>query len=293
MDAEKTNTQTFHVLIEQYAAMMRACTDGTSAVGLGANLADLLLLRARLSAMPSTLMRAVLLSALVAFANASVRAADERPAIHGMLMVGNHSIYLSHLPMFMSPHDYQAIVEVDLGPQAQSVYIEDRKSHPQENIYTFEPEERFILPEMIRNPRPFLAKIYRGHFERGGVPIAQSVTVNIKKVLEFAQFKPDAPKAKSLDYILFGNGRELFLAHVITAKPDFDQVLGLDVDDDKLKSEIESQKQVVLEIPGASNDKPLSTGEPVHAIALQANTRSPLTLKNLHEYYLEFGDLSH
>lgn len=238
-------------------------------------------------------MRAVLLSALVVLANVSARGADDRPAIHGMLMVGSHSVYLSHLPMFMSPHDYQVIVEVDLGSQAQSAYIEDRKSHPQENIYTLEPEERFILPEMLRNPRPFLAKIYRGHFERGGVPIGQSVTVNIKKVLEFAQFKPDASKAKSLDYILFGDGRELFLAHVITAKPDFDQVLGVEVDDDQLKSEIESQKQVVLEIPGASNDKPLSAGAPVHAIALQANTRSPLILKNLHEYYLEFGDLSH
>ena len=146
---------------------------------------------------------------------------------------------------------------------------------------------------MLRNPRPFLAKIYRGHFERGGVPIGQSVTVNIKKVLEFTQFKPDAPRAKSLDYILFGNGRELFLAHVITAKPDFDQVLGVEVDDDRLKTEIESQKQVVLEIPGASNDKPLAAGKPVHAIALQANTRSPLILRNLHEYYLEFGELSH
>jgi hypothetical protein len=32
-----------------------------------------------------------------------------------------------------------------------------------------------------------------------------------------------------LEYLLFGKGTDLFLAHLITAPPDFDQVLGVKV----------------------------------------------------------------
>ena len=39
---------------------------------------------------------------------------NDPPAIHGMLMVGTQTIFLSHLPMFHRPHDYQVILEVGL-----------------------------------------------------------------------------------------------------------------------------------------------------------------------------------
>jgi len=42
----------------------------------------------------------------------------DRPAIHGMLLVGEDTPYLSHLPKFASPHYYQAIFEVSLGTHA-------------------------------------------------------------------------------------------------------------------------------------------------------------------------------
>ena len=43
----------------------------------------------------------------------------ERPAIglHGMLIVGEETIYVSHLPMWMRPHNFQVILEVTFrGP---------------------------------------------------------------------------------------------------------------------------------------------------------------------------------
>jgi hypothetical protein len=39
---------------------------------------------------------------------------QERPGFHGMVLVGRRSAYLSHLPMFHSPQDYQAVFEVSL-----------------------------------------------------------------------------------------------------------------------------------------------------------------------------------
>jgi hypothetical protein len=44
---------------------------------------------------------------------------SEEPAIgiHGMLIVGEEAIYVSHLPMWMRPHNFQVILEVTFrGP---------------------------------------------------------------------------------------------------------------------------------------------------------------------------------
>lgn len=243
--------------------------------------------------MRKLLISAALLSSVIAIANTSAQEADQ-PAIHGMLMVGGNTIYLSHLPMFHSPHEYQAIVEADLGEAGGTIYREDRKSHPTENVYTLQPQEKFVLPVMIQNPTTFPAKIYRGHFERGGTAIAESVPVKITKVIYFKKFETNARKPAGLYYILFGNSREQFVAHLITAKPDFDQVLRVKVDDDQLLSAIATSPQhEFLEIPGMPNDAPVADSEPLRAIALQDIGNRDRILNNPHQYYLEFGDLSH
>jgi hypothetical protein len=99
--------------------------------------------------MKNVLIPATLLFTAIILANASAEDAGDRPATHGMLMVGSQQIYLSHLPMFHGPHDYQVIVEADLGQAGNGVYLEDRKSHPSEKIYTLWPQEAFVLPAMI------------------------------------------------------------------------------------------------------------------------------------------------
>ena len=50
-----------------------------------------------------------------------------------MLMFGEGAVYFSHLPMFMSPHDYQAIFAVTLtlqGSDPQAAYVQDRDQWP-------------------------------------------------------------------------------------------------------------------------------------------------------------------
>jgi hypothetical protein len=43
------------------------------------------------------------------------------------------------------------------------------------------------------------------------------------------ELHPRGPGRHDLEYLLFGKGAELFLAHVITQPPDFDQVLSVQV----------------------------------------------------------------
>src|SRR5882672_7990101 len=106
----------------------------------------------------------------------------DKPDTHGMLLMGSETIYASHLPMFHSPHDYQIILKLKLDAEGNQKYLEDRKAHPDELVYSIEPEV-FVLPEMVKYTKKFKAKVYRGHFERMGVMIVEDVMVTIEQVI--------------------------------------------------------------------------------------------------------------
>ena len=46
-------------------------------------------------------------------------------------------------------------------------------------------------------------------------------------VVHFNEFDPKAAKPTTLEYLLFGKGSELFLAHLITKPNDFDQIISI------------------------------------------------------------------
>src|SRR6185312_16617729 len=84
--------------------------------------------------------------------------------------------------------------------------------------------------------------VYRGHLERENTPLfgfmepfpaeppAEGLfDVNVSRVIHFHKFTPGAAKPAQLQYILFGKGTEVFMAHFIAAPPDFDQVIGVKV----------------------------------------------------------------
>jgi hypothetical protein len=169
----------------------------------------------------------------------------EGPAIglHGMLIVGEETIYVSHLPMWMAPHNFQVILEVTfMGPdQPQARYVDDRKATGT-RLYTLSPGKKWDIRELApgdpqRLPRrsSFGATIWRNHFESHPVThpgqrlkIAEA-DVHVENVVYFQELHPQGPGLQELEYLLFGKGKELFLAHVITHPPDFDQVLSVQV----------------------------------------------------------------
>lgn len=187
--------------------------------------------------------------------------AQDRASVHGMLVFGKERVYLSHLPMFHNPHDYQAIVEAELPAAAKDAYLRDRAAHPEESVYTLVPE-RFVLPEMMSQPRPFAAELYRGHFERGGVPIAKVAVTRIKRVVHFRRFDPGATHPARLQYLAFGaEGEETFLAHLITARPDFDHVV-------EAKGLTGALPRTVV-FDAAAPELPLPTGPSLNTIYLE------------------------
>lgn len=208
-------------------------------------------------------------------------AQQDKPATHGMLLMGTTVIYASHLPMFHSPHDYQIIVALELDAKTKQLFIEDQVQHPHYSCYTLEPE-KFVLPEMMAQPRPFKANLYRGHFERGGTKIATDVVVSIQKVLYSSKFAPKATPTENGDFILFGNEKEQFLAHKITKSPAFDQVI-------QVTTSLPWKNNSHYVVSGFSNEKkPLGVSSNTIEAKMDQNTISLVLLRQL---YLEFEDL--
>lgn len=211
----------------------------------------------------------------------------DHPSVHGMLMVGKNKIYLSHLPMFHSPHDYQVILEVQLNHEVQAKYFSSLDTSD-ETIYTLVPEV-FVLPDMVKNPKPFSAKIFKGHFERGGLLIANDVTVHITKIIYFKKFSATDVKPLHGSFLLFGNKQEQFLAHTIKTKPDFDQVLKV-----KITPEIADNlnasgfSEVVFKT--LLNSQPISENGIIHAELGPLKLDVPIQIQS--SLYLELGDLS-
>jgi len=156
---------------------------------------------------------------------------DEQPTmgLHGMLLFGEQALYLSHLPMFERPHNFQVLLEVGFDDAVLEALRADREAGGE--LHTFEPE-KFPISELDdRNGAPartsIAGTVFHGHFERGGKPIIRDVTAQVRNVVYFSELDIQAThnSDRDLHYLCFGRAGQLYLAHQITASPDFDQVL--------------------------------------------------------------------
>lgn len=233
--------------------------------------------------------------------------------LHGQGLYGLDHLYLAHLAVFMGspqehPHNFQVILEVDLDdPQAQASYRADRGQNPT-SLYTAVPEHFDQTALVADYPgRPALDRlpgtIVRGHFEQGGVPILSGVTFEIGRVVYFREFFLDGPRLEDQSYLLFGRGGELFGAHLLSAPPDFDQVLSLEVDvPGSSGAEVVSQvtdalaKGLYLELPERSNkvDARLRPGTELACSLSLTAAGDPVIVevKIRDELYCESGEFS-
>jgi hypothetical protein len=201
---------------------------------------------------------------------------NDKASTHGMLIFGTTKIYASHLPMFRTPHNYQIILELALDAKALQKFITDQKQNPQYTTYTIEPE-KFVLPDMVGKKGTFKANLYRGHFERGGIKIADSITLKIVSVVYFKKFDAAATKQTEANFIVFGNNKEQFAIHQISNKPDFEQIL-------QVKASISKLETVVF---SASNN-PVGVSSNTITVKINGKDADVILLQQL---YLEFDDL--
>jgi hypothetical protein len=261
-------------------------------------------------------------SALLAFSD---RQHDDAPNQHNMLVVGEQTVFLSHLPMFQggapgapaldaagteftSPHRFQVILEAaftNRGKSVAGIYVNDRQAHPNTRTYTLEPdtEDPFVLTHLFTpagraERRSFTATVFRGHLEQGGRPIAglDPSLVEITRVVHARKLDPRNKPPAELEYILFGKGKELFLAHSIFAPPDFDQVFSIELGGREL-SATDLNRDLRVIVPGRKNAAAarLREGQTISAMLTipgdQAAAATPVTVKTSVEWYFEEGEL--
>lgn len=238
---------------------------------------------------------------------------EDAPNTHNMLVFGEKTVYLSHLPMFdgiasnkmdyASPHRYQVILEVSFqknGQNLQNIYTEDRRKNAGVRIYTLNPEE-FVLSRLLSANVPsqllkaFKGKVFRGHLEKGGQVIAglDNVDVKVSRVVHFRRFNAQESWLEKLKYLLFGNSQETFLAHYISKPPDFDQMLLVKVVGNSF-TDAELSKGIEVIIPNNSNKatERIKEGQQVTGLAQTTDAQTlTLNFKADKEIYFEEGEL--
>jgi hypothetical protein len=244
---------------------------------------------------------------------------EDLPNTHNMMIVGEKTVFLSHLPMFVikgrpatfnSPHRFQVILEATFSDGTKDLtaaYASDRLNHPTVKMYTLNPAD-FVLSRV--NPSGAALKkfrgntVFRGHLERDGEPFIGFTgakpppgglfDVNIKRVIHFHQFALKAAKPTRLEYLLFGKGAELFLAHFITKPGDFDQIISVKIAGQSFTDEqLAKGMHVIFSNRGNTAVERLKENDNLSGqFQLAGGTPQTLSVAAVREFYFEEGELA-
>jgi hypothetical protein len=118
----------------------------------------------------------------------------------------------------------------------------------------------------------------------------------VTHIVHFRKFDPGAGQLPHLTYVLFGKGKQLFLAHLITRPPDFDQIVSVKVAGHEFTEE-QLHQGIQVSFPGRANSSKakIKEGEKVSGRIQVAGQHGPETLEaELQagvEFYFEAGEL--
>ena len=239
---------------------------------------------------------------------------EDAPNTHNMMLVGTKGAFLSHLPMFAnqgpefdSPHRFQVILEAtftDGERNLTDVYFKDRMKNPMVKMYTLNPQT-FVLSHL--DPKGTALKkfrgsaLVRGHLERGGKsfigdlenpPEGGAFDVNVVNVVHFHEFDPKAAKPTTLEYLLFGKGSELFLAHLITKPNDFDQIISIKMDQPFSDEELREGRRIVFSNRrNAAQERLKEKAKDTGMLQIPGAASRTVKVEVLKEFYFEEGEL--
>jgi hypothetical protein len=161
---------------------------------------------------------------------------------HGFSLLGGRSLVLSHIPMFMPPHQYQIFLEVSIdgpaGTDAVAAYLEDKqKSGTTDYELVSDPIVLSTLaPDTPHRLTQFTGKLYRGwpfNNPNTAPVIVPTLTVHVKQVIYFHSIL-NQPLLKELTYLAFHTEETGYMVHKLVepadlktapTPPDFVQIL--------------------------------------------------------------------
>lgn len=147
---------------------------------------------------------------------------------HGFSLLGRRSLVLSHIPMFMPPHQAQLFLEVTLagkdGGDPTKAYLDDQAtSKSTDYVLVSDP---LVLPTLAPDApnrlKTFTGKLYRGWpFDTPNTApvIVEALTVNVARSIYFHSIAQGA-LLKDLTYLAFASTEQQYLVHKLVEPPD-------------------------------------------------------------------------
>jgi len=200
-------------------------------------------------------------------------------AVHAMVLFGDSSLYVSHMPLFSAPHNDQVILEVALskdGEDPAQRYRQDRAA-TQTPYYSVKPPSMHL--SVLEEGSSFVGDVHRVSYEDDGERIDSGVTVTVRRVVYTQKLDPNTRADEGRHYVCFGHDGEFFAVHQINAAPSFDQIIAADITDQNVIGEAGSAAMLVT-LPGADvADSRWSAGETAEAkVRVRPGTRGERVL---------------
>lgn len=142
--------------------------------------------------------------------------------VHGMVLFGAASdrLYVSHIPTFGAPHNFQVIAEVRIAggvPADQQDFATKQ--------FTVRPTA-FSLYDMANGTlRSVTGTIHMGNFETQGPVMHRNVQFSVERVVFARPLARSTPLNRALEYVAVGTPEHPYLVHVIDTPSSFDQIL--------------------------------------------------------------------
>lgn len=165
-----------------------------------------------------------------------------KPNNHGFSLLGKKSLVLSHIPMFMPPHQAQLFLEVALSGSGKEdptkIYLDDQaKTKTTDYVLVTDP---IVLPNLAPHAAKritrFTGKLFRGwpfNTPNDAPVLVEHLTVHVTHSLYFHEITKTKPFTE-LTYLAFASPETEYLVHKLAqpadlAKapkpPDFVQIL--------------------------------------------------------------------
>lgn len=159
--------------------------------------------------------------------NAAKPQSNLRFGLHGMLLFsdGVH-LFASHLPMFHAPHDVQVVLRIEFADKHQQHALISELTKAPTVYWTLEPELFDLNRFSELHPLPlheFKAKLYQGHFERGG-RLTGIANVRVQRVEWFYPLHAHGSSISQFQLLVQQTQLCIYL-YRINQQPSFDQLL--------------------------------------------------------------------
>jgi hypothetical protein len=147
---------------------------------------------------------------------------------HGFSLLGDHSLVLSHIPMFMAPHQFQVFLEVTIegpaGTDPVKSYLDDKKTTgTTDYVLICDPLVLATLaPDAPHRRTQFTGKLFRGwpfNNPNTAPVIVPALTVHVKRAIYFHSIL-NQPVLKKLTYLGFRTAESDYVVHELVQPPD-------------------------------------------------------------------------